>query len=164
MLILSGILIPALNIHCRKEGTRAPSLNNCRFYSMNTIARANVASGDVPVAAAQHLLTFRGWILGRNPSKIFRVILLAIHSHLYSFALRFLFLQTHTTTYSLYSSVTVHGKGEGGKPDRKPYPLPYGLRNPYRNLMSENFQDYAQKPQRNCTFMNSASVFHENRL
>jgi hypothetical protein len=23
-------------------------------------------------------------------------------------------------------------KEKGGKPDRKPYPLPYGLRNPYR--------------------------------
>jgi hypothetical protein len=49
-------------------------------------------------------------------------------------------------------------KEKGGKPDRKPYPLPYGLRNPYRNLKSENSQDYAQKPKRNCTFMNSASV------
>jgi hypothetical protein len=38
------------------------------------------------------------------------------------------------------------GKEKGGKPDRKPYPLPYGLRNPYRNLKSENSQDYAQKP------------------
>ncbi len=28
----------------------------------------------------------------------------------------------------------------------------------YENLKSENSQDYAQKPQRNCTFMNSASV------
>jgi hypothetical protein len=27
----------------------------------------------------------------------------------------------------------------------------------YGNLNSENSQDYAQKPQRNCTFMNSAS-------
>jgi hypothetical protein len=25
-------------------------------------------------------------------------------------------------------------KKKGGKPDRKPYPLLYGLRNPYRNL------------------------------
>ncbi len=37
-------------------------------------------------------------------------------------------------------------------------PLHYGLRNPNRNLKSENSQDYAQKPQQNCTFMNSASV------
>jgi hypothetical protein len=26
---------------------------------------------------------------------------------------------------------------KGGKPDRKPIPLPNGLRNPYRNLKSE---------------------------
>jgi hypothetical protein len=75
-----------------------------------------------------------------------RVFLHAIHSHLYSFALRFLFLQTYATSYSFYSSVTVTLKEKGGKPDRKPYPLPYGLRNPYRNLKSENSQDYAQKP------------------
>ncbi len=50
---------------------------------------------------------------------------------------------------------TVKEKGE--KPDGKPYPLSYGLRNPYRNLKSENSQDYAQKPQRKCTSMNSAS-------
>jgi hypothetical protein len=31
--------------------------------------------------------------------------------------------------------------------------------NVYGNLKSENSQDYAQKPQRNCTFMNSASGY-----
>ncbi len=31
-----------------------------------------------------------------------------------------------------------------GKPDRKPYPLPYVLRNPYINLKSQNSQDYAR--------------------
>ncbi len=50
-------------------------------------------------------------------------------------------------------------KGKGGKPDRKPYPLPYGLRNLQRNLKSENSQNYAQKPQRNFKFINSASAF-----
>jgi hypothetical protein len=38
-------------------------------------------------------------------------------------------------------------KEKGGKSDRKPYPLSYGLRNSYRNLKSENSQDYAQKSQ-----------------
>jgi hypothetical protein len=38
-------------------------------------------------------------------------------------------------------------KEKGGKPDRKPYPLSFGLGNPYRNLKSENTQDYAQTPQ-----------------
>jgi hypothetical protein len=84
-------------------------------------------------------------------TKVFRVFLLAIHSHLYSFALKFLFLQTHANSYSFYCSVTVQWytvKEKGRKPDKKPYPLPYGLRNPYRNLKSESSQDYAQKPQR----------------
>ncbi len=35
--------------------------------------------------------------LDENQTKVF---LLAIHSHLYSFALRFLFLPTHATSYS----------------------------------------------------------------
>jgi hypothetical protein len=48
-------------------------------------------------------------------------------------------------------------KEKWGKPDRKLYPLLYGLWNPYKSLKSENSQDYAQKPQRNCTFMDSAS-------
>jgi hypothetical protein len=43
--------------------------------------------------------------------------------------------------------LTVFVKEKGGKPDGKPYPLPYGLRNPFRNLKSENSQDYAQKLQ-----------------
>jgi hypothetical protein len=55
-------------------------------------------------------------------------------------------------------------KEKGGKPDRKPHPLP---RNLYRNLKSEKPQDYVQKPQRNSMFMNSASKLHtqeDNRL
>jgi hypothetical protein len=47
------------------------------------------------------------------------------------------------------------------KPDRIHTTLPYGLGNPYRNLKSENSQNYAQKPQQNCTFMFLASVFAE---
>ncbi len=34
----------------------------------------------------------------------------------------------------------------------------------YGNLKSKNSQDYAQKPQRNCTFMNSASGFIDRYL
>ncbi len=47
--------------------------------------------------------------------KVLRVSLLAVHNQLYSFALRFIFLQTHTTSYSFYSSVTVHSKGKRRK-------------------------------------------------
>ncbi len=44
------------------------------------------------------------------------------------------------TVYAVQLLYTV--KEKGGKPERKPYSLPYGLRNPYRNLKSENSQDY----------------------
>jgi hypothetical protein len=64
------------------------------------------------------------------------MILLAIHSHLYSFALRFLFLQTHATSYSSTVQFLYAVKENGGKPDRKPHPLPHGLIFPYRNLNS----------------------------
>jgi hypothetical protein len=57
-----------------------------------------------------------------------------------------------TGTVALY---VIQEKREN--PHGKPYPLPFGLRNSYRNLKSENSQDYAQKPQRNCIFMTSVS-------
>jgi hypothetical protein len=38
-------------------------------------------------------------------AKVLRAFLLAIHSHLNSFVLRFLFLQTHATSYNYNSSV-----------------------------------------------------------
>ncbi len=101
-----------------------------------------------------------GRIVGRIQTKVWRVFLLFIHCYLYSFALRFKFLQTHATFYVFlqFISYWTLQRKKRGKPDRKPYPLPYGLRNPYRNLKSENSQDYVQRPQRNSTFMNSTSV------
>jgi hypothetical protein len=52
-------------------------------------------------------------LLDEIQTEVFRVFLLAlIHSHLYSFALRFIFLQTHANSYSFYSSVAVHCKRE----------------------------------------------------
>jgi hypothetical protein len=88
------------------------------------------------------------WTKFRQKSKeasslIFTVTSTALHRDLYFFEL----------TQPLPFSV----KRKGRKPDKKPYPLSYGLRNPYRNLKSENSQEYAQKPQGSCAFMNSAS-------
>jgi hypothetical protein len=58
-----------------------------------------------------------------------------------------LFTVTSTALLEIYISSTqplkVSVKVKGGKPHRKPYPLPYVLRNPYRNLKSENSKDYA---------------------
>jgi hypothetical protein len=48
--------------------------------------------------------------------------------------LRILFLPTHAaTSYSFFSTLLYTVKKEGGKPDRNPHPLPYGLRNPIQN-------------------------------
>ncbi len=99
-------------------------------------------------------------------AKVLRVFLLAIHSHLFSFALRFLFLQNRTTSYSFYSSVTVLCKGERRKTWQKAIPgvnlterhTPFlWFKKSKQNLKSENSRYYSQKPQRNCTFLNSAS-------
>jgi hypothetical protein len=49
--------------------------------------------------------------------------LLSIQSHLYIFALRLIFHQTHATTYSFQSALLYTVKERGGKPDRKPHPL-----------------------------------------
>jgi hypothetical protein len=72
--------------------------------------------------------------LDQIQTKVLRGFLLAIQSHLYSFALRFQFLQTHATSSSFYIALLYTVKDKGGKP----HPFP---RNPYRNLKSENSQD-----------------------
>ncbi len=120
------------------------------------------------ICKAEALYTPEAAFFDEIQTKVLRVFLLVIHSHLYSFAWDFYFfklMQPHTI---FYSSVTVHFKGERRK-SWKPYSLPYGLRNSYRNLKSENTQDYAQKPKRNWMFMNSASAcggggnfYHDN--
>ncbi len=57
-------------------------------------------------------------------TKVLRVFLLAIQSHLYSFALRFIFFQKYAR--NLFNSAFLYTvKEKEGKPDRKPYPIPY---------------------------------------
>ncbi len=69
-------------------------------------------------------------------TKVLRVFLLAIQSHLYIFALRFIFFQTHATSYSFYlrgenvlgfcSALLYTVKEKRGKPNRKHTPFPMG--------------------------------------
>jgi hypothetical protein len=61
--------------------------------------------------------------LDENQAKVFRVFLLAIHSHLQ------ICLEISISSNSV--------KEKGGNLDRKPHSLPYDLRNPYRNFKSE---------------------------
>ncbi len=92
------------------------------------------------------------WIKSR---KVLKVFLLAIRSQLYSFALNFYFFKL-TQLLTVSSSVTVlyAVKEKGGKP----YPPSLWFKK-YRILRSENSQDYAQKFQRNCMFMNQEFDF-----
>ncbi len=99
------------------------------FYCKYSKLRVSLSLPVGPVA--------RGQILERNPDKSLKSFPPFIHR----FALRFQFLQ-------ITQPLTVSVKEKGGKSDiKKIYPLPFGLRNPYRNLKYENSQDYAQKPQ-----------------
>ncbi len=68
----------------------------------------------------------------------------------------YFFKLTQPLTVSAVRYCTYTLQDKGGKSDRKPHPL---TRNPYRNLKFGNSQDYAQKPQRNCRFMKSASGY-----
>ncbi len=64
-----------------------------------TCQRVATASLDVASTAEVEFLD-------EIQTKVLRVVLLAVHSHLNSFVLRFIFLKTHATSYSFYSSVT----------------------------------------------------------
>jgi hypothetical protein len=103
-----------------------------------------------------HFLHNRGQILGRNPYKSLKSF-----PPFYSQSPLQLCLQIYLYFLKLTQPLIVSSgqllytiKKKGGKPDRKPYLLSYGLRNPSRNLKSKNSQNYAQKPQQNFTFMN----------
>jgi hypothetical protein len=91
--------------------------------------------------------------LDKIHTKVLRVFLLAIHSHLYYFtpvsissnSRNLLCISSNPPNLLHISTLQLlyTAKEKGGKHDRKPYPIPYGLRNPYRNLTSESYQDYA---------------------
>jgi hypothetical protein len=85
--------------------------------------------------------------LGEILTKVLKVFFLAIHSHLYTStpsALGLIFLQTHATSYNFFSSILTLYRRKEENLIEKHTPLSYGLKNPYRNLKSENSHDYAQ--------------------
>ncbi len=87
------------------------------------------------------VMTLEAEFFDEIQTKVFEVFLLAIHRHVYRFALRFYFFKL-TQPFTVFTVQLLYSvKEKGGKSDRKQYPLPYGLRNPDRNLKSENSQD-----------------------
>jgi hypothetical protein len=95
------------------------------------------------------------WTKSRQKSSEFPSLLFTVTSTALPGDFYFFKLTQPLTVSTVQFLYTVKEKRR--KPDRKPYPRPYGLRNPYRNLKYENSEDYAQDPQQNYTFMNSAS-------
>ncbi len=89
-----------------------------------------------------------GRILGWNPDKSLKSVPPCYSQSPLCFAWYFYF-------FKLTQPLTVSVKEKAGKPDRKLWSLPYGLRNQYSNLKSENSQDYIRKLQENDMFMNS---------
>jgi hypothetical protein len=87
----------------------------CLKNQYDTLKYGTVPQIEEEYVTAQHCTEAE--FLDEVQTKVFRVFLLTIHSHLYSFALRFLFLQTHATSYSFCNSVIVHCKRERGKPE-----------------------------------------------
>jgi hypothetical protein len=76
-------------------------------------------------------------------TKVLRVFLLALQSHLSALPCNLYFFKLTRPLAVNTVQLLCIVKENGGKPDRKPYPF-HGLRNPYRNLKSENSQDYAK--------------------
>jgi hypothetical protein len=88
-----------------------------------------------------------GPMFGRNPDKSLKSFPPCYSQSTVQLCLEF---SISSNSRNLIKFLLYTVKEKGGKPDRKPYPLSYGLRNPYRNLKSGSSQDYAQKPQRKC--------------
>ncbi len=85
---------------------------NQAFFSLPSKTKFSLQKFQIPLPKRKWGRTLgtttfvsRGQILGQNPDK--RFFLLVIHSHVYSFALRFLFLKIHATSY--FFSIQISG-------------------------------------------------------
>ena len=130
--------------------TRASVWNQARWWrqtreytnsdrSKQDITELSV-SLTVPVQKQQQS---RCRILGRNPNKSlksFSSLLFTVTSTASPWDFYFFKLMQPRTVSRVELLCTVKEKGR--KPDWKSYTLPYGLRNPYIKLKSENSQDY----------------------
>jgi hypothetical protein len=84
------------------------------FFSACDIARVNHGLVHQCPAMVEGRKCTEAEFLDEIQKKVLRVFLLTIQSHLYSFALRFLFLQTHATSYSFKSALLYTVKEKGG--------------------------------------------------
>ncbi len=112
------------------------------YYTNNIYAVAYLVHGEVRTQPTSCPETK---FLDEIQTKILRVFLLAINCHLYSFALSFFKL----TQPLIVSTVLIVLQSKTFPGFKKSIQKP--------QVCSLNSQDYVQKPQRNCMFMNSAS-------
>ncbi len=112
-----------------EKGGRPPS----RWYFVET-SNLTCVRGNNSSAHPQKA------ILGRNPDKSLKSFPPWSSQSPLQLGLEIYILQTHATSYSFYNSVTVHFKG--GKPERKPFPLPSGFKKSIYKPKPENSQDY----------------------
>jgi hypothetical protein len=78
----------------------------------------------------------RGWILGRNPDKSLKSFTPSYTQSPLQLCLK-ISISSNSRNLLQFLELLYITKKNGEKPDRKPYPLTCGLRNPYRNLKSE---------------------------
>ncbi len=120
------------------------------------------------LAVLKHDINPEAEFLDEIQTKVLRVFLLAIHSHLYILQLcleisissnSLNLLHIYLNSPNLLRIATVQllytVKEKGGKPDRKSYYLPWFEKSIQKHYVSES-QDYAKKPQWSCMFMNSS--------
>jgi hypothetical protein len=96
-----------------------------------------------------------GRILGRNPNKSIKSLPPCSSQSALQLCLE---NSISSDSHNLLQFLLYTVKEKEGKPDRKPYPLSLWFKKSIQKAQErKNSQDYAQKPQRICTFMNSAS-------
>ncbi len=103
---IRGITVDGGSLYCRfsagrwqaKIGLRASLENSCSRADSQRICQC------LQNPRSEFTLVSWGRILGRNPDKSLKGFSFTIHSLLYSFALIFLFLQTHATSYIFFQT------------------------------------------------------------
>ncbi len=93
---------------------------------------------------------------GRNPEKILKSFLPCYSQSPLHLCLVYFFKLTQPLTNSSVRCCTLLNKKDENLIENKtPFPMLKEIHT--GNLKFENYQDYGQRPQRNCTFMNYAS-------
>jgi hypothetical protein len=81
---------------------RTPSKDSWQSLLRTSCTLQSYRSDTATLNTQQVNLSQEAEFLDEIQTKVLRIFLLVIHSHLYSFALKFLLLQPHATSYNFY--------------------------------------------------------------